>query len=87
MRVPALGRQPSGSRVARRQTKFRPREYAATKSKVEPERQRRLITTGCPITAVVPMSANGTSVWTGRALQVGYDGLEIVGLAHLYSAL
>jgi hypothetical protein len=29
----------------------------------------------------------GTSVWTGRALQVGYDGLEIVGLAHLYSAL
>ena len=28
----------------------------------------------------------GTSVWTGRALQVGYDGLEIVGLAHLYSA-
>jgi hypothetical protein len=24
---------------------------------------------------------------TGRALQVGYDGLEIVGLAHLYSAL
>jgi hypothetical protein len=27
------------------------------------------------------------SVWTGRALQVGYDGLEIVGLAHLYSAL
>jgi hypothetical protein len=32
-------------------------------------------------------SAYGTSVWTGRALQVGYDGLEIVGLAHLYSAL
>ncbi len=29
----------------------------------------------------------GTCVWTGRALQVGYDGLEIVGLAHLYSAL
>jgi hypothetical protein len=27
-------------------------------SKVEPERQRKLITTGCPITAVV--SANGT---------------------------
>jgi hypothetical protein len=34
------------------------REYAATKSKVESKRQRRLITTGCPITAVVPMSAN-----------------------------
>jgi signal transduction histidine kinase len=33
------------------------------------------------------MSLYGTSVWTGRALQVGYDGLEIVGLAHLYSAL
>jgi hypothetical protein len=33
------------------------------------------------------MTASGTSVWTGRALQVGYDGLEIVGLAHLYSAL
>jgi hypothetical protein len=32
-------------------------------------------------------AACGTSVWTGRALQVGYDGLEIVGLAHLYSAL
>jgi hypothetical protein len=32
-------------------------------------------------------TASGTSVWTGRALQVGYDGLEIVGLAHLYSAL
>jgi hypothetical protein len=27
--------------------------------KVEPERQRKLITTGCPITAVVPMFANG----------------------------
>jgi hypothetical protein len=35
----------------------------------------------------VAMSVSGTSVWTGRALQVGYDGLEIVGLAHLYSAL
>ena len=33
------------------------------------------------------LSGFGTSVWTGRALQVGYDGLEIVGLAHLYSAL
>src|SRR5271166_5307209 len=29
-------------------------------------------------------SGDGTSVWTGRALQVGYDGLEIIGLAHLY---
>lgn len=35
----------------------------------------------------VRSEAIGTSVWTGRALQVGYDGLEIVGLAHLYSAL
>ena len=26
--------------------------------KVEPERQRKLITTGRPITAVIPMSAN-----------------------------
>ena len=34
-----------------------------------------------------PTSVVGTSVWTGRALQVGYNGLEIVGLAHLYSAL
>jgi hypothetical protein len=50
--------------IARRQTKFRPREYAATKSKVEPERQRKLITTGCPITAVVPMSADGTKLPT-----------------------
>jgi hypothetical protein len=32
-----------------------------------------------------PTSGDGTSVWTGRALQVGYDGLEIIGLAHLYS--
>jgi hypothetical protein len=31
--------------------------------------------------------ANGTTVWTGRALQVEYDDLEIIGLAHLYSAL
>jgi hypothetical protein len=29
------------------------------------------------------MSPFGTSVWTGRALQVGYGGLEIIGLAHL----
>jgi hypothetical protein len=27
------------------------------------------------------------SKMAGRALQVGYDGLEIIGLAHLYSAL
>lgn len=33
------------------------------------------------------LSVFGTSVWTGRALQVGYDSLEIIGLAHLYSAL
>jgi hypothetical protein len=32
-------------------------------------------------------SAFGTSVWTGRASQAGYDDLEIIGLAHLYSAL
>jgi hypothetical protein len=25
-------------------------------------------------------------VWTGRAVQAGYDDLEVVGLAHLYSA-
>jgi len=29
------------------------------------------------------MSFVGTSVWTGRVLQVGYDDLEITGLAHL----
>ena len=37
--------------------------------------------------AALHESVCGTSVWTGRALQVGYEGLEIVGLAHLYSAL
>jgi hypothetical protein len=37
--------------------------------------------------AAVHESAVGTSVWTGRALQVEYDGLEKIGLAHLYSAL
>ena len=31
--------------------------------------------------------ADGTSVWTGRALQAGCGDLEIIGLAHLYSAL
>jgi hypothetical protein len=30
--------------------------------------------------------AFGTSVWTGRAVQAGCDDLEIIGLAHLYSA-
>jgi hypothetical protein len=34
-----------------------------------------------------PMTAYGTSVWTGRALQAGYDDLEMVGLALLYPAL
>ena len=33
------------------------------------------------------MSACGPSVWTGRALQVESDDLEIIGLAHLYPAL
>ncbi len=33
------------------------------------------------------LSANGTSVWTGRAVQAGSDDLEMIGLAHLYSAL
>ena len=31
--------------------------------------------------------ANGTSVWTGRALQAEYDDLEIIGLAHLHFLL
>jgi hypothetical protein len=39
------------------------------------------------IFAAVRESATGTSVWTGRALQAGYNELEIIGLAHLYSAL
>ena len=33
------------------------------------------------------MTAYGPSVWTGRALQVESDDLEIIGLAHLYPAL
>src|SRR6516225_3639596 len=33
------------------------------------------------------MSGHGPSVWTGRALQVERDDLEIIGLAHLYPAL
>ena len=33
------------------------------------------------------MSPIGPSVWTGRALQVESDDLEIIGLAHLYPAL
>jgi hypothetical protein len=32
------------------------------------------------------MSANGPSVWTGRALQAENDDLEKVGLALLYPA-
>jgi transposase len=32
-------------------------------------------------------AACGTFVWTGRALQAGYDDLEMVGLALLYPAL
>ena len=38
-------------------------------------------------TALFMTSPFGTSVWTGRTLQVRYEGLEIIGLAHLYSAL
>src|SRR5262245_25825053 len=33
------------------------------------------------------MSAVGTSVWTGRALQAESDDLEVIGLALLYPAL
>src|SRR5499427_1503702 len=33
------------------------------------------------------MSAAGTSVWTGRALQAESDDLEVIGLALLYPAL
>jgi len=32
-------------------------------------------------------SASGTTVWTGRALQVRFDDLEGIGLALLYPAL
>jgi hypothetical protein len=32
-------------------------------------------------------STHGTSVWTGRAVQAGYDDLETIGLALLYPAL
>jgi len=32
-------------------------------------------------------SASGTTVWTGRALQVRFDDLEAIGLALLYPAL
>jgi len=38
-------------------------------------------------TLIVRMSAYGPSVWTGRAMQVESDDLEIIGLAHLYPAL
>ena len=37
--------------------------------------------------AAVHESVPGTPVWTGRALQVGSDDLEIIGLALLYPAL
>jgi hypothetical protein len=37
--------------------------------------------------AAINLVATGTSVWTGRAVQAGSDDLEIIGLAHLYSAL
>jgi hypothetical protein len=33
------------------------------------------------------MSHLGTFVWTGRALQAGFDDLEMIGLALLYPAL
>ena len=33
------------------------------------------------------MTAVGTSVWTGRALQAESDDLEVIGLALLYPAL
>ena len=33
------------------------------------------------------MSAAGTTVWTGRALQVRFADLEAIGLALLYPAL
>jgi hypothetical protein len=36
---------------------------------------------------ILALVVNGTYVWTGRASQAGYDDLEIIGLAHLYSAL
>jgi hypothetical protein len=32
-------------------------------------------------------SGIGTFVWTGRALQAGFDDLEMIGLALLYPAL
>jgi hypothetical protein len=41
----------------------------------------------CTSFAAVHESVVGTSVWTGRALQAGYDDLEMVGLALLYPAL
>src|SRR6478735_7880590 len=37
--------------------------------------------------AAPQMSACGTSVWTGRALQAESDDLEVIGLALLYPAL
>jgi hypothetical protein len=35
----------------------------------------------------IVISVTGTYVWTGRALQAECDDLEMIGLAHLYSAL
>jgi hypothetical protein len=43
-------------------------------------------TSDSPLAPRAP-SIHGTCVWTGRALQAGYDDLEIVGLALLYPAL
>ena len=37
--------------------------------------------------AAVHESGCGTFVWTGRALQAGFDDLERIGLALLYPAL
>jgi hypothetical protein len=36
---------------------------------------------------IASLSACGTFVWTGRALQAEYDDLEMIGLALLYPAL
>jgi hypothetical protein len=36
---------------------------------------------------ILVMSASGTFVWTGRALQAEYEDLEMIGLALLYPAL
>jgi hypothetical protein len=36
---------------------------------------------------MIGAAVHDPSVWTGRALQAGFDDLEVFGLAHLYSAL